>query len=617
MFTIYANGVMIYNPQADEIQITSAKLVREINASDTFRFTPSTENLISQNLTPLTTYIEVYQNGDTLTGTRVFRGRVMNPETNLYNVVTYDCEGELGFLNDSVVRAYEWGEGMGGVESYLRMLIISHNNQVEADKRFVLRNVTVRENAQTGNIIRSLSSPRNTFDEIQMKLIEPLGGILHLERIGNTTFMDYLADSPSTNTQPIHINHNIIDLSTVQRVDNLATAIVPVGDWVFDTSDPDDLGHRVDITSVNDGVDFIFDPDAVARRGWIVRPVVFDDITLPENLLTRAREVLPNFVNPTESIEVGVFDLSYIDDFYEPIKFLDYVNISSPPNGLEGRLMVTRMVNDFMNPERDILTLGSRFGSFTRTLAQTRLQSVTQDDVRQTVGVINREIVVDIDTTVNNAVDRAVSGVVNDVNDTLFDTTTNINQSVAEQLQAQNTQVQIFLDAETSSLRADIASNYTRLNALTNTTIPNIDTRLNGHETRITNIENIVDDLQGGTGLSDLEDKVDELATDFVNLTGRVATNEGELLSLTGRVDTNEIDITVIKTRLDTLEDEESVDLEPLLDSIEELNDRLDAVDLEVKQIAPILSRLESLENLDLLALITSLENRIEALENA
>lgn len=46
--------------------------------------------------------------------------------------------------------------------------------------------------------------------------------------------------------------------------------------------------ERIDITSVNDGKNYISDDAAVKEIGWIWKSEVWDDVTLPSNLLRKA-----------------------------------------------------------------------------------------------------------------------------------------------------------------------------------------------------------------------------------------------------------------------------------------------------------------------------------------
>ena len=55
---------------------------------------------------------------------------------------TIQCEGDLAYFNDSILRPYNFN---GSIENYLYMVIESHNSQVGDDKKFTLGDVTVTD----------------------------------------------------------------------------------------------------------------------------------------------------------------------------------------------------------------------------------------------------------------------------------------------------------------------------------------------------------------------------------------------------------------------------------------------------------------------------------------
>lgn len=50
-----------------------------------------------------------------------------------------------------------------------------------------------------------------------------------------------------------------------------------------------ETNRRVDITSVNDGKNYVCDEDAVSEIGWIWTSEIWEDVTLPGNLLRKAK----------------------------------------------------------------------------------------------------------------------------------------------------------------------------------------------------------------------------------------------------------------------------------------------------------------------------------------
>ena len=92
---------------------------------------------------------------------------------------------------------------------------------------------------------------------------------------------------------------------------------------------------RVNITSVNDGKDYIFNQEAVNTWGWIWDTVEFDDVTLPENLKAKGEAYLQDCVNLVNTIELTAVDMSMMDVDAEKIKIGDWIRVVSTPHGLD------------------------------------------------------------------------------------------------------------------------------------------------------------------------------------------------------------------------------------------------------------------------------------------
>ena len=361
MYTIVADGILVYDPRIEDLRIMSANLRKENNMADNFRFSLHPENVMAGRLEKFKTIVEVFDNGK-----RIFRGRILNSETDIRNIKRYVCEGELAFLSDSIVRPYAWNTG--GVDSYFRFLVDQHNAQVNASHSFTVRDVTVQENANTGNIIRSSSIYPTTLAEIKDKLVVALGGHLVLEHINGTTYIDYLQESLKSSKQSVELGKNIVDLLLETRGEDVATGVIPLGSDIFDTEDSEASARRLTIEDVNDGADYIYCPEAVAKYGgMILRTAVFEDITLPENLLRAGRNFLANITNPLASLTLTAVDLNALDINIDTIDFLDYVQVSSKLHGLTGEMLVVSKRIDLLDASQTKLVLGSEFGSFVQS----------------------------------------------------------------------------------------------------------------------------------------------------------------------------------------------------------------------------------------------------------
>lgn len=137
MYTIYAGDKLIYSPilAADGYAVINPKLTKQLNKADSLDFILPPTNPNFAEVTTMLPLVTVYENNR-----RIFCGRCIKDESDFDNRKPLHCEGELAFLNDSIVRPYDF---KGTVKDYFRFLIENHNNSVEIEKQFTVGEITV------------------------------------------------------------------------------------------------------------------------------------------------------------------------------------------------------------------------------------------------------------------------------------------------------------------------------------------------------------------------------------------------------------------------------------------------------------------------------------------
>lgn len=111
--------------------------------------------------------------------------------------------------------------------------------------------------------------------------------------------------------------------------DDVATAVIPLGAALAKESSGesefDSLEKNVDITSVNDGKDYIYSEEAVKNFGWVFRTAKWDDVTIPANLLKRATEYLETTQYESLVMTLTAVDLSLFGQDYDSFDIGDRV----------------------------------------------------------------------------------------------------------------------------------------------------------------------------------------------------------------------------------------------------------------------------------------------------
>lgn len=347
MYRVYCDGSLLYHSKLESLKIFGPSLELELNKTGSFSFVIYPDHPYYGQIQKLKSVITVYQ-GDYL----LFRGRVLDAESGFYNEQQVTCEGELAFLLDSVQRPYDY---TGTIEGYLNLLIDNHNAQVEESKWFTVGNVTVTD--PNDYIVRSNIEYVDTWTEMQKKLPDLLGGYITVRHEGYINYIDYLQDFTLLSPQKITFGENLLDLKRTRKGGDIATALIPLGAKLKD-EEGKDTDTRLTIAAVNDGLDYITDPEAVAQYGFICKTQVWDDVTEAGNLLVKGKAHLTGLVNQPETVELTAADLATVNASFSNFHLGTYVQVDSSPHGIAQNLLVVKLFLKLLEPGTNKLTLG-------------------------------------------------------------------------------------------------------------------------------------------------------------------------------------------------------------------------------------------------------------------
>ena len=399
MYKVYCDNYLLYSDQINNLKIINPKLNVELNKIDYFDFTIYPDHPYYNMINKLKSLIVVYRNNDIL-----FRGRVYSVEKGFYNQKFIECESDLGFLNDSILRPFEFE---GDIDDFLEQIITNHNTQVQTDHQFVLGNITVTDN--NSYLARSSINPLKSLDVIQDKLIKMYGGYLCVRHENNVNYLDYLEDFSSLSPQTIELNKNLLDLKSTVDSEGFATFLLPYGAKQVD-EEGKETDTRLDITSVNNNVDYVYNAAAAAQYGTIWTTHTWDDVTLPENLLTKAQNYLNELITLATTFEVTAADLATINNNILPYKIGTYVNVKSPVHGLQQQFLITKLNINLLEPASNKITLGAVIKNFTdRTKDLNKVESnlvnrieTTESNARDVIYSLDNRLTTSIQQTADN-----------------------------------------------------------------------------------------------------------------------------------------------------------------------------------------------------------------------
>ena len=351
LFRVYVDGALFYHPQMSKLAITDARIEEDAENIDSMTLSAPFNHPYLSSIRPLASTI-VCKKGDAV----VFEGRALDNGTDFYNTHTWTCESCLAYLKDSVQSPYDY---KGTLRGLLELFISVHNNAVEEKKRFVVGNVTVTDN--NDYVSYSSTDFTVTLDAIRDKLIKTHGGFLRVRYVGGVKYLDYIADFDSLSPQTVEYGKNLLDVKISRDHTDRVSVLLPLGAKIKDTDAEGqeyETDERVQITSVNGGKNYIIDEEAAAEIGMIWRTEIWDDVTVPGNLLTKARTRLHDLAQGVTSMELTIVDESDTGADIGDIHAGMYVVCKSPPHGIDGRYRCVGRTRDYLNPAGNTITIG-------------------------------------------------------------------------------------------------------------------------------------------------------------------------------------------------------------------------------------------------------------------
>ena len=356
MYRVYLDGALIYHSKLESMPIYNPSLELEVNKTGSFEFTIYPDHPRYALIRKLKSIVTVYQGDDLL-----FRGRVLEEESGWHNEKKVICEGDTAFLLDSILRPFTF---TGRPMEFLSHVLNLHNEQVEKEKRFSLGRVTV-----DGYITHDTTEYATAKDTLDKVLLDTYGGYFVPRFDGETAFLDYLSEITILAPQTIEFGKNLLDLKITRKGADIATAVIPLGAKIKD-EEGNDTDKRLTIKNVNDGKDYIQNDDAVARYGFIVKTVVFEDITEPETLKIQGRGELAKSVKLPDTIELTAADMAAMGQDITSFHIGTMVHVTSPPHGIDQRLEVSKLSIKLLDPGANRMTLGGVLSSFTQKVSK-------------------------------------------------------------------------------------------------------------------------------------------------------------------------------------------------------------------------------------------------------
>lgn len=346
--------------------VSDGEFTEDLYAVPSATITVPPQNPAYEHLHESTTLVRFI---NTRTGETEFDGHILqipNNDMSASGAVSKKilCEGEMGYLCDSyqLYQHYEETDTTG----FLASLLDYHNElmQPNPEKQILLGAVTVHgTNSKT-------TSYRSTMEEIKENLTSRLGGILHLRRNDEgRRLLDYLreGDFGRICDTKVELARNLKSISVGTDATGVITRLFPLGCQLND-----ETGERLTIESVNDGLPYIDDEEAIAKYGIRCGTYTWDDVTLPENLIEKGREYLKQACQVKRTYQATVLDLSVIGKDADSFRAGNTYRFINQFVGLDEYLKIIRRTVNIFRPWQPTVEIGDRLERITDIATQAR-----------------------------------------------------------------------------------------------------------------------------------------------------------------------------------------------------------------------------------------------------
>ena len=340
-------------------KLKSGTIVKGINSIDSFSFTLLPDNPGFKFINDFKTFVTVY---NTNKKRYDFYGRVLYSNSSMdsdgYITKEVTCESYFGFLCDSqqpYVELKNWT-----VMGLVQHIIDTHNAQVEEYKRFKIGTVEISD--PNDNVYIGIQR-ENTWQTIQEKLINKFGCEVRFRVESDGLYIDFLNEIGVHRTTEIRMSKNMKSITKEVDPSTFVSRLIPLGAKLMKEVDGEEVEteERLDITSVNDGKNYIDVADGISVYGIHVGYAYWDDVTVASTLLKKAKDYLAENSRVQVKYSITALDLSLLGLDIDDFDVHNYHPIVNPLLGIDDEGRITRKTINITDEIQSNFEIGDNF----------------------------------------------------------------------------------------------------------------------------------------------------------------------------------------------------------------------------------------------------------------
>lgn len=359
----------------DKYKLTNGSTKQGINLINSFSFAILPNNPGFNKIRDFKTLISVYNKKRKK---YEFQGRVLSSSDAMSNngLITKSvvCEDFLGYLQDSR-QDYVVERNWTGLEILTQLLNV-HNSQTEEEKHFKVGNVFSNANIYVG------IQRESTWKMIDEKIIKKIGGEIQLRIEEDGMYIDIVEQRGTLKPETtIELSKNMLSITKESDPSAYITRLIPLGAKIPD-EEGNETEERIDITSVNGGLNYIDDEIAIEKFGVHIEYQYWDDVHEPSTLLTKARDFLTQNNKVLQKYKIDTLDLANIDIDIDYIDVGNYYPIKNKLLGIDEPLRVITKTIDIVEQNKTNIEIGDNF----KTLSDLEIEKDNQ--IKETINTI-------------------------------------------------------------------------------------------------------------------------------------------------------------------------------------------------------------------------------------
>ena len=444
-YEIYCGPYILHDIRTEKYRVTNAVLTEELSKVKELTFQIYSEHPYFYKIDMLIPNIKVEKDNDT-----IFKGRVININQSMDNSKQITCESSFAFLFDSIIRPYSF---QGTPKDLFQYFINSHNTQVgtfekttdisiqsnkvyfkyngsnflyeqildpnvseidnyyeiDGDKIVLIGKLTGANLDNNNYINRSSTDYISTFESLESKILDTVGGYLFERYENNFTFIDWVDDFKNGENQiiagqTIEFGKNLMDLFVDNDASTTYSVVIPLG---AETENEDGTKERLTIKDVNNGKDYLVNETALANYGWIVAPIsntTWDDVTLASNLKTKGEDYLSEIAVMLKStLELNSFDLSVLDKNINSFKLGEYVIVKSTFHDISKTYLLSKKITSINDATSMTITLGETKNTLTGIQLDDNKDNITRVENMLGDYVLNKDVTAIVEEQIENS----------------------------------------------------------------------------------------------------------------------------------------------------------------------------------------------------------------------